>query len=92
MTMKSDAQFEEKLTCGLEMTWGICKLSLEHLIVSKFDLWWDPLIKSRKSISLKFAEELHVMTVMQNVKKKWLVSKILMNFDPSTWKSQKFSL
>ena len=26
MTMKSDAQFEEKLTCGLEMTWGIWQI------------------------------------------------------------------
>ena len=26
MTMKSDAQFEEKLTCGLEMTWVIWQL------------------------------------------------------------------
>ena len=29
MTMKSDAQFEEKLTCGLEMTWRIGQLFVQ---------------------------------------------------------------
>ena len=26
MTLKSGAKFEEKLTCGLKMTWGICQI------------------------------------------------------------------
>ena len=34
------------------------KFSPEHLKVSKLGLWWDPLIQSRKSMSLKFTEEL----------------------------------
>ena len=36
MTLKSHVKFEEKLTCGLEMTWGeFDKLSPEHLKVPK---------------------------------------------------------
>ena len=74
------------------------KFSLEHLIVSKFGLSWDPLIKSRKSMSLKFTEELRVMTVKNYAKfeEEMICFKddmrILTNFDPSTWMSQKFSL
>ena len=34
------------------------KFSPEHLKVSKLGLWWDPLIQSRKSMSLKFTEAL----------------------------------
>ena len=36
MKLKSDAKLEEKLTCGLEMTWGIWKIltiALENLKV-----------------------------------------------------------
>ena len=32
------------------------KFSPEHLKVSKLELWWDPLIQSRKSMSLKSTE------------------------------------
>ena len=36
MTLKSHVKFEEKLTCGLEMTWNeFGKFSPEHLKVSK---------------------------------------------------------
>ena len=34
------------------------RFSSEHLKVSKLGLWWDPLIQIRKSVSLKFIEEL----------------------------------
>ena len=34
------------------------KFSPEHLKVSKLGLWWDPLIQSRKSMSLIFTEKL----------------------------------
>ena len=39
----------------------------EHLKVSKLGLWWDLLIQSRKSIRLKFTEELCVMTMKNNL-------------------------
>ena len=73
------------------------KFSPEHLKISKLGFWWVPLIQSKKSLSLKSTEELchdneecakfeeeltcHFKIDMRN----W------MNFDPSTWKSQKFS-
>ena len=74
------------------------KFSLEHLIVSKFELWWNPLIQSRKSMSLKFIEQLCVVTLKNDAKfeEEMICFKNdirnLMNFEPSTWKSQKFSL
>ena len=44
------------------------KFSPEQLKVSKLELWWDPFIKSRKCISLKFTGELHVMKMKNDVK------------------------
>ena len=44
------------------------KFSPEQLKVSKLGLWWDPLIQSRKSISLKFTEELSFMTLKNDTK------------------------
>ena len=44
------------------------KFSLDHLKVSKLGLWWDPLAQSRKCLSLKFTEELCVMTVKNDAK------------------------
>ena len=73
--------------------------SPEHLKVSELGLWWDPFVQSRKCMSLKFTEELCVMTMKNDAKFEEELTchfKIdmgsLMNFDPSTWKSQKFSL
>ena len=73
------------------------KFSSEHLKVSKLALWWDVLIWRRKSLSLKSTEELCVMTLKNDAKfEKELTChfKIDMrnwtNFDPGTWKSQKF--
>ena len=73
--------------------------SPEHLKVSKLGLWWDLLIQSRKSMRLKFTEELCVMTMKNDAKFEEELTccfKIymgnLINFDLSTWKSQKFSL
>ena len=83
MTLKSDAKFEEKLICGLQNDMR------ENLV-----LWWDSLIQSRKSMSLKFTEELCVMTMKNYAKfKEELTFRFkvdignLINFDPSTWKS-----
>ena len=63
--------------------------------MSKLGLWWDPFVKSRKCMSLKFTDELYVMT-MKNDKK--IEEKLtycfktgmnnLTNFDPSTQKSK----
>ena len=70
------------------------KVSPEHLKVSKLDFWWD----SKKSISLKFTEELSVLTMKNDAKfEKELTCRFkigmsnLMNFDLRTWKSQTFS-
>ena len=73
------------------------KFSPEQLKVSKLGYWWDHLIQSRKSMSLKSTEELYVMTMKNDTKfEKELTCQFkidmrnLMNFDPSTWKSQNF--
>ena len=44
------------------------KFSSEHLKVSILGLWGDPLIESRKSMSLKFREELFVMAMKNDAK------------------------
>ena len=73
------------------------KFSPEHLKVSKLWLWWDPFIQSRKC--KKFTEELCVMTLKNDEKfEEELTDRLkidmwnLTNFEPSTWKSQKFAL
>ena len=72
------------------------KFSLEHLKVSKLRFWWDPLIQSWESISLKSTEELSVMTMKNDAKFEQELTchsqvdmRNLTNFDPSTWKSEK---
>ena len=74
------------------------KFSPEHLKVSKLAFWWGPLIQSRKSMSLKSTEELCFMTMKNDAKFEEELTchfkidmRNLMNFDPNTWKSQKFS-
>ena len=44
------------------------KFSPEHLKISKLGLWWDPFIQSRKCMSLKFTEELCIMTMKNDGK------------------------
>ena len=73
------------------------KLLPEHLKVSKLGHWWDLLIQSIKTMRLKFTEELCVITMKNDAKfeeKLTCSSKVdmgnLMNFDPSTRKSQKY--
>ena len=75
-----------------------CKFSPEHLKVSKLGLWWDPFVQSRKSMTLKFTEELSVMTMKNNAKFEEELTchfkidmRILTNFYLSTWNSQKSS-
>ena len=74
------------------------KFSLEQLKVSKLGFWWDPLIQSRKSMSLKSKEELCVMKMNNDAKFEEemtchfkIAMRNLVNFDLSTWKSHKFS-
>ena len=74
------------------------KVSPEHLKVSKLRFWWDPLIQSWNSMSLKSTEELSVMTVKNDAtleKELTCHFKVDMRnfttFDLSNWKSQKFS-
>ena len=76
-----------------------CKFSPEHLKVSKLELWWDPFVQSRKGMTLKFTEELCVMTMKNNAKFEEELTchfktgmRNLTNFDSSTWKSKKIAL
>ena len=75
------------------------KFSPDSAKFSKLGLSLDPLIQSRKCMSLKLKGELCVMT-MKNVAKfeteltchSKIDMKYLTNFDQSTQKSQKFAL
>ena len=65
---------------------------------SKLGFWWDPLIKTWKSMNLKSTEELSVMTMKNYAKFEeelaWhfkVDKRNLTNFDPSAWKFKKFS-
>ena len=75
------------------------KFSPEHLKVSKLGLWWDPFVQSRKCLSLKFTEELYVMTMKNDAKFEEELTchfkidmRNLKNFDSNTQKSKKFAL
>ena len=74
------------------------KFPPEHLKVSKLGFWWDPLIPSWKSMSLKSTDELSVMTMENDTKFEEELAchfkadmSNLTYFDLSTWKSSKFS-
>ena len=89
---KIDLWFEKRLE-------KFGKLSPEHLKVSKLGLWWDTFVQSRIGMTLKFAEELCVMTVKINAKFEeeltWHFKtdmRNLTNFHSSTRKSKKFAL
>ena len=65
---------------------------------SKLGFWWDSLIQTWNSMSLKSWEELFVITMNNYAKFEEELTchfkvdmRNLTNFDPSTWKSQKFS-
>ena len=75
------------------------KFSPDKLKVSKAGLWWDPFIQSRKCMSFKFTEELHIMTIKNDTKfEEELTCRIkigirnLTNFNLITEKSQKSEL
>ena len=67
--------------------------------MSKLELSWDPFVKSRKIMTLKFTEELCVMTMKNNAKFEEELTfpfrtdmRNLTNFDWSTLKSTKIFL
>ena len=67
--------------------------------MSKLGLSWDPFVQNRKCMSLKFTEELCVMTMKNDTKIEEELTchfkidmRNLTNFDPSTRKSPKFAL
>ena len=74
------------------------KFSPELWKVSKLGLSWDLFVQSRKCMSLKFTEELCVMTIKNDTKiEKELTCRFkidiknLTNFEPRTRKSPKFA-
>ena len=67
------------------------KFSPVHLKMSKLGLWWCPFVQNRKCMSLKFTEELCVMTMKNDAKFKEKLTchfkidmRNLTNFHPST--------
>ena len=99
MRLRSYANFEERLTGGLKKDEKFGKFSPEHLKVSKLELWWDPFVQSRKDMTLKFTEELCVMTMKNNTKFEEELTfhfkndtRNLPNFDLTTRKSKKNAL
>ena len=73
--------------------------SPEHLKVLKLGLSWDLFVQSRKDMTLKFTEELCVMTMKNNAKFEEELTchfktdmRNLMNFDSSTRKSKQIAL
>ena len=96
MTLKSDAKFEEKLTCCFESDEKFGKFSPEHLKVPKSELWWGPFAQSRKCMTLKFTKESCVMTMKYDTKieeeltRRFKIDiRNFTNFDPSTRKTKK---
>ena len=54
----------KKLVCGLENDKrNMSNIHQSTWKISKLGLWWDPFIESRKCMSLKFTDELCVMTM-----------------------------
>ena len=100
MTLKSDAKFEEKLIFGLENDMrNMANIYQSTWKISELGLWWDSFIQRRKCMSLKFTEELCVMSIKNDAKfEEGLTCRFkidmrnLTNFDPSARKSQKCAL
>ena len=67
MTLKRDAKFGKKMTCGLKNDEEFGEFSLEHLKVSKLGLLWDSFVQSKRCMSLKFTEQLCVMTIKNDM-------------------------
>ena len=100
MAPNTDAIFEGKLTCAFKNDMrnlvNFRRSMLESLNIGTL---WDPFIQSRKCMSLKFRGEFCIKTLKNAAKfeeESTCQFKIdmrnLTNFDPSTRKSQKFTL
>ena len=75
------------------------QFSPQQLKVSKLGLWWDSFVQSRKGMTLKFTEELCVMTMKNNAKFEEeltchfkICMRNLTNLDSSTRKSKNIAL
>ena len=69
MALKIEAKFEGKHTCAFQNdTRNMAHFHQNTWKISKLGLWWDPFIRSRKCMSLKFTEELCVMTMKNEAK------------------------
>ena len=97
MTLKSYANFEEKFTRGLKKDLrSLANFHLSAWKCQKLGLLWNPFVQGRKGMTLKFREELCVMTMKNNAKFEEELSchfktdmTNLTNFDSSTRKSKK---
>ena len=99
MTLESDAKFEKKNDLWFGKWHEEFGRWPEHTKVSSLGLLLGPFIQSTKCMSIKFTTDLCVMTMKNDAKfEKELTCQFkidmrnLTNFDPSTQKSQKFTL
>ena len=73
-------------------TWEIWQIFTRALVSVKFGTLWDPFSQSRKGMTLKFTEELCVMTMKNDTKIpeeltcRFKIDMNFRNFDPSTRK------
>ena len=65
MTLRSYANFEERLTSGLKKDMRNLA-NFHHSNI--FYTWWGPFVQSKKCMTLKFTEELCVMTMKNDTK------------------------
>ena len=100
MTLECDAKFEKKTDLWFGKSYEeFGKFSPEHTKFLKLGLSLDPFMESRKCISLKLKGELCMMTMKNDAKFEIelichfkIDIRNLVNFDPSTQKSEKFAL
>ena len=83
----------------LSWHWKDMQILKKNWKVSKFGLWWDCFVQSKRNMTSKFAEELSVMKMKNNAKFEEELTchfktdmRNLTNFDLSTRKSKKVSL
>ena len=98
MTLESDAKFEEKLSCGLEnnrhlsnfyhSTWESQNRDFDGILFSKTENIWASNLQGSCVMKMKNDAKLEE-ELTGNFK---IDIRTLINFDPSTWKSQTFAL
>ena len=98
MTLESDAKFEEKLSCGLEKnrhlsnfyqsTWESQNRDFDGILFSKTENIWASNLQGSCVMKMKNDAKLEE-ELTGNFK---IDIRTLINFDPSTWKSQIFAL